>query len=177
MSITYQQLNKENIHRIGEIDRSEEFFESYRYQNGYLNLIADHQMVNGFDPEELQELINKQIQLLEDGGIVVGAFEKARLIGVASVAQKRRGKNAEYCKMDILYVSKQHRGKHLGQALVDSCKRIGSGFGASKLYISATPTKHTVDFYIKQGAVLCKEVDPELFLLEPEDIHMELAIL
>lgn len=176
MSITYQQLNSSNLYRISEINRAEEFFESYRYQNGHLSLIADHQTVTGFDPEELQDLISKQMQLLEEGGAVIGAFDGTRLAGVASVERKRRGSKAEYCKMDILYVSQDYRGKHLGHVLLGKCKAIASGFGAKKLYISATPTKNTVDFYRKHGAVLSKEIDRELFLLEPEDIHLELPV-
>ncbi|MGM7389077.1 GNAT family N-acetyltransferase, partial [Acinetobacter baumannii] len=40
------------------------------------------------------------------------------------------------------------------------------------LYISATPSKRTVDFYIKHGAVVLKHPDRQLWELEPEDIHL-----
>ncbi len=49
-------------------------------------------------------------------------------------------------------------------------------FGADKLYISATPTKNTVEFYLKRGAVPVIEPDPGLFADEPEDIHLELTV-
>ena len=48
--------------------------------------------------------------------------------------------------------------------------------GAKKLYISATPSENTVNFYLHLGCVLAKEMDPELFELEPEDIHLEYAL-
>ena len=48
--------------------------------------------------------------------------------------------------------------------------------GAKKLYISATPSKHTVDFYIGLGCKIASEINPELFKLEPEDIHLELLM-
>ena len=40
------------------------------------------------------------------------------------------------------------------------------------MYISATPSEHTINFYLRQGCVVASEVDPELFALEPEDIHL-----
>jgi hypothetical protein len=42
---------------------------------------------------------------------------------------------------------------------------------ARGLYISATPSTHTVGFYRSLGCRLIAEPDPELFALEPEDIH------
>jgi hypothetical protein len=44
---------------------------------------------------------------------------------------------------------------------------------ARRLYISATPSENTVNFYLRQGCVLARQIDPELFELEPEDIHLE----
>ena len=43
--------------------------------------------------------------------------------------------------------------------------------GALQIYISATPSENTVKFYLKLGAVVTDGPDPELFDLEPEDIH------
>jgi hypothetical protein len=45
------------------------------------------------------------------------------------------------------------------------------------MYISATPSENTVNFYQYLGCVLTEEVDAELFELEPEDIHLEYRIL
>jgi hypothetical protein len=41
------------------------------------------------------------------------------------------------------------------------------------LYVSATPTRGTVDFYVSQGFTPLATPDERLFALEPEDIHME----
>jgi hypothetical protein len=41
------------------------------------------------------------------------------------------------------------------------------------MYISATPSEHTVDFYMRLGCRLAAEPDPELYAFEPEDIHLE----
>jgi hypothetical protein len=55
-------------------------------------------------------------------------------------------------------------------------KTLAKEKGAQLLYISATPSQHTVDFYLKQGARLASEVNPVLFKLEPDDIHLELVL-
>ena len=48
--------------------------------------------------------------------------------------------------------------------------------GAGSLYVSATPSENTVDYYRHLGCVVTREVDPELYALEPEDIHLTYAI-
>jgi hypothetical protein len=44
------------------------------------------------------------------------------------------------------------------------------------LYISATPTRNTVDAYLHLGAMLADPPDPYLLALEPDDIHLILAL-
>lgn len=48
--------------------------------------------------------------------------------------------------------------------------------GAKKLYISATPSENTINYYLRLGCILATEIDPELITLEPEDIHLEFVI-
>lgn len=176
MQITYRELKPTELLKINEIDRSETIHEIYEYANGKLILKPDYCAVNSFEEEELKHIIEKQRHIIEQSGKVIGAFDENRLVGVTSVENKKRGPNSEYCKMDILYVSNEYRGKRIGRNLIEECKKTALGFGAKKLYISATPTKATVDFYIKEGAVIAKEIDTELFDLEPLDIHLELNI-
>ena len=47
---------------------------------------------------------------------------------------------------------------------------------ARKLYISATPSENTINFYRNLGCIVTEDVDQALFELEPEDIHMEYVI-
>ncbi|WP_306354210.1 GNAT family N-acetyltransferase [Flavobacterium sp. '19STA2R22 D10 B1'] len=173
-TITYRTMKPSELIKIKEIDRSEYIHEIYVFENNVLVLKPDHCIVNSFDTEELEAMIEKQHHILEGQGTVIGAFEMDKLIGVASVENKKRGINADYSKMDILYVSNKYRGKKIGHSLIEACKDVATTFGTNKLYISATPTKATVDFYLREGAILTKEIDSELFKLEPLDIHLEL---
>jgi len=174
--IIYRALAQAEIQRIAEIDRSEEIFESYRCKENVLFLIESRISVTGFDHQELKKMLQHQEQIINEGGEVIAAFKNDHILGAASVEKTKRGQNAEYCKLDLLYVSKEARGEKIGQFLLQKCKKIAQRFGASKLYISATPTKGTVDFYLKNGAVLVKEIDQELFKMEPEDIHLEIEL-
>lgn len=174
--LTYRELKQNELVTIKKIDRSETIHEIYEYTNRELILKIEYCVVTAFEPKELDYIIKSQNRIFEEGGKVIGAFDGDTIVGVASVENKTRGSHSEYCKMDILYVSTNYRGKRIGHKLVEECKKIAMGFGAKKLYISATPTKATVDFYLNEVAVIAKEIDSDLFRLEPLDIHLELDL-
>jgi hypothetical protein len=48
--------------------------------------------------------------------------------------------------------------------------------GASGLYISATPTRNTVDAYRRMGASVLARPDPDLLAREPDDVHLLLPV-
>jgi hypothetical protein len=60
-----------------------------------------------------------------------------------------------------------------GSALVGVARSEAIHRGAKRLYISATPSENTVNFYLRLGCELTSQADPELFELEPDDIHLE----
>jgi GNAT superfamily N-acetyltransferase len=71
-----------------------------------------------------------------------------------------------------LYVSRAYRGRGVGTQLFDAAVSHARGAGATALYVSATPTENTVDFYLNRGCVLAPEPDPRLLAAEPDDIHL-----
>ncbi|XDD49557.1 GNAT family N-acetyltransferase [Leptospira sp. WS92.C1] len=116
------------------------------------------------------------MSLLQNQGVLIGAFQKGTLVGITSVENQPRGKVGNYRKMDILFVSKQYRNQGIGANLLNLAKEKAKLFGGTKLYISAIPSKSTVDFYLREGATLVSEIDKELYQLEPDDIHLEVQI-
>ncbi len=176
ITITLRALQENELDKIRQIDRAEEIPAIYVYDRGSLALRQQPESVARFDPAELKAMIGKQITLLQEGGQVTGAFHADILVGVVSVERKKRGTLLQYCKMDILYVSKNFRGSKIGLRLLEAGKEAAISFGARKLYISATPTKNTVDFYLNNGAILTTELDKALFEAEPLDIHLEMPI-
>jgi len=61
----------------------------------------------------------------------------------------------------------------LGTQLFERAKAAARERGARRLYISASPSENTVNFYLRLGCEVAAAPDPELFELEPEDIHLE----
>lgn len=173
------QIRALHPHEIGllrKIDRSEIIEEIYYLRNGQLILEQEYYDMKGFPPGELEAIILRQHHLVEAGGEVFAAFDDGALLGVASVENRLRGLNKPLCKMDILYTDAQARKRGVGRALIGHALDLAHRFGACGLYISATPSRNTVDFYIHCGAVPVEEVDSELFTLEPEDIHLQLCV-
>jgi N-acetylglutamate synthase-like GNAT family acetyltransferase len=75
-------------------------------------------------------------------------------------------------QLALLHVSREYRGHGVGKSLTQEMFHLAREQGASQIYVSSIPTKNSVDFYRSQGFRLTKEPHPELFALEPEDIHM-----
>jgi GNAT superfamily N-acetyltransferase len=65
----------------------------------------------------------------------------------------------------------------VGRALFEKVVARARRLGAHRLYISSTPSENTVRFYLRLGCGPTKDVDAALFELEPDDIHLEFAIL
>jgi GNAT superfamily N-acetyltransferase len=173
-SVDLRPLAAAELDLLRALDRSERIEESYALVAGRLVLRPTPCDVRGFDPAELEALLARQRKLLGEGGVVLGAFEAGALAGMASVERRPRGVRQDRVKMDILYVDASFRGRGMARALVARARETARAMGAAWLYVSATPTRRTVDFYLACGARLAGEVDPELLALEPEDIHLEL---
>ena len=76
----------------------------------------------------------------------------------------------------FLHVGQAYRDLGLGRRLFGIAKDMAGQKGARRLYISATPSEHTINFYLRLGCIVTREPDVELLALEPEDIHLECSI-
>jgi predicted N-acetyltransferase YhbS len=145
-------------------------------ENGELILKAEYHNMQGW-PEGEAELYTPILEACFDrGGWFLGVFDGAKLVGAVVLESQFIGKQGDKLQMKFLHVSRETRGKGLGKMLFQKAAEQAKKQGARKLYISATPARHTVDFYFKQGCRVTQEPDAELFALEPEDIHLEYAL-
>lgn len=172
--IVYKLLSQNEISKFPDIDRSEKVQYCYVHKKGLLEIMPCELNIEGWEEEELADFLQRLHDLHDRGGFIWGAFEGDRLVGLVSLDSKRFGKNLDFLKLDMLYVSNSHRGKGIGCKLMEISKIKAREMGASKLYISATPFKNTVDFYLGLGAKLTTELNQQLFDLEPEDVHLEM---
>ncbi len=103
-------------------------------------------------------------------------YSRATYCSLLALDYSRYGSKSDHIKLDMLYVDHHHRGKGIGSFLVDLAKSQARKQGAESIYVSATPTKNTVDFYRRHGAEVLTYPDEKLFALEPDDIHMSLKV-
>ncbi len=166
-------LQRDEIPLIWQIDRREIIENIYYLREGKLVLEPEHYDMQGWPPGEAEQYTLLLLDCYDRGGFFWGAFEKDRLVGVSILESKWIGSGQDTLQMKFLHVSRDCRGQGVGTKLFNITAEKAKALGAKKLYISATPSEHTVNYYMRLGCSLATEIDPELFALEPEDIHLE----
>lgn len=168
-----QTLDNATINRIGEIDRSEHVTLNYVYKDGTLEAKSvDWQVSRWADDDSTGGLANRIKEwsaLLDEGGVLLGALENDVLVGFAIF---RPHLTETIAQLAVLHVSKDYRRQGVASALTEQIVKMAIESGATSLYVSATPSESAVNFYRSQGFQHAKKVHPELYALEPEDIHM-----
>ena len=172
-----KELERDEIERVRDIDRREVIEGVYYHRDGRLVLVPERHDVVGWPPGALEEHISSLRACLDQGGVIFGAFsEDGRLQGIAAVGDRFFGTAADRLQLVFLHVSDGARGQGLGSRLFAMAAHRAQACGARVLYVSATPSENTVDFYLGRGCRVADEVDAELFALEPEDIHLEYVL-
>jgi predicted N-acetyltransferase YhbS len=176
-SMNIRLLQRDEIPLIWQIDRREIVENIYNLTNGRLVLKPDHFDIQGWPPGEAELYTPILLDCYDRGGTFWGAFENDTLVGVAILESKFIGARGDMLQLKFLHVSRNYRKQGLGSRLFNITVEQAKALGAKKLYISATPSENTVNYYLGLGCALATEIDPELFALEPEDIHLEYEIL
>lgn len=171
--INGRELSRDEIEEIWTIDRSEVIEAVYYLEYGTLVLKQEHHDVHGWPPGEAEKYTPILEACYDQGGWFYGLFDNNRLIGVAVLESRFIGKHKDQFQLKFLHISSPYRHKGLGKQLFDLATIEAQKRGARRLYISATPSEHTIDFYLSLGCRVVLEPEPELFELEPEDIHLE----
>ena len=70
-------------------------------------------------------------------------------------------------------MSNGHRAQGIGQRLSEELERLAREGGDTAMVVSATPSLNTVRFYLQLGFEPTAEPLPELYELEPEDVHLQ----
>jgi len=173
--IEYRELAASELDRVDEIDRSEVVHQVYRLRDGALELKDDFWDGTGWlgwDDDHRRRFR----ACLAGGGAAWGAFDGDRMVGIAILDGRPIGANLDRLDLYLLHVTNGYRAHGIGQHLVALVVDRARALGARSLYVSATPSLNTVTFYQRRGFQLATEVDPELYALENDDIHMELQL-
>ena len=169
-------LQRDEIAFIWQIDRREIVENIYYLNNGKLVLKPDYFDIQGWPPGEAEQYTLILLDCYDHGGTFWGALDGEKLVGVGILESKLIGSQRDMLQLKFLHVSHDYRKQGIASTLFKLAVEKARSLGAQKLYISATPSENTVNYYTRLGCVLAKEIDPELFGLEPEDIHLEYEI-
>jgi len=166
-------LRRDEVEKVWTIDRSEVIDNFYRYEAGALVLRPERHDVRGWPPGEAEKYTPILLDCFDRGGWFHGLFDGDRLVGTVVLESKFIGARRDRLQLVFLHVSSAYRKRGLGTRLFTLARTTARERGASRLYVSATPSENTINFYRRMGCVIAKEPDPELLDLEPEDIHLE----
>jgi predicted N-acetyltransferase YhbS len=165
-------LTRDEVELIWTIDRSEVHHHTYELRKGRLVRTRNYFEIPGWRPNAVAKETPLLLDCFDRGGTFLGAFDADALIGIAVIESARVERDRDQMQLASLYVSRGHRGHGVGTRLFDAAADIARKAGANALYISATPTENTVDFYLNRGCVLAPEPDARLLAAEPDDIHL-----
>jgi predicted N-acetyltransferase YhbS len=172
-SLSWRRLRREEIGRVFEIDRREVIQRIFEVRAGELVAHDEFYDMAGWPPGEPEQALPWLVASFDRGAQFVGVFDGDRLVGVAVVDSVLLGPRRDLVQLSFLHVGRDERDRGLGTALFEEASRIARSLGAHGLYVSATPSEHTVRFYLARGCQVIAEPDPDLFAREPEDVHFE----
>ena len=172
--VTYRRLVTADLTRIGEIDRTERIDTLYVQHGTRLEeRVGDFSAPAWFaDGEGEHSVAHQRAECerhLDAGGIALGAFVNGRLVGIGIVRPHIRPGIAQFA---FLYVSTEHRAQGIGRHLNEELERLAREQGGTTMVVSATPSLNTVRFYRRRGFEPMAEPLPELYELEPDDVHI-----
>jgi GNAT superfamily N-acetyltransferase len=171
-----RQLARSEIEAMWTIDRSEVHHHSYQLRDGQLVLTPAYFEACGWELGRIEHDTPKLYACFDRGGAFIGMFDDHKLVGLAVVDSMLLGAAGQQLQLKYLYVSRAYRQQGSGARLLREAGMIARTRGATSLYISATPTENTVNFYQRCGAVLNRTLDPVLYAQEPDDIHLILHL-
>lgn len=172
--IHYRELEESDLAGLSGIDRSDYSPSWCVIEKGVL-VQEDRDFVHkGFDRDTWGEIAGEYAAALRnDTVILVGAYDGDSLVGIAGLDTSRTyGPSGNMFNFGPMWVSRDYRGRGIGRKLFRLMVEKASALPVDGLYVSATPVPATVGFYMAMGCGLLDCPDPELFALEPEDIHM-----
>ncbi|EXS25190.1 acetyltransferase family protein [Acinetobacter sp. 742879] len=156
-----------------QISRRELITQNYIQKPQQLELVDCFFDVQNWDSYHLENDPPKLKQLFAQGSIFIGAFDASeKLVGVSVVSNQVITDYPHARLLHYFYVDADQQGQGIGSKLMQAAKESAKQLGANQLYISATPSRRTVDFYMKHGAQPLSTPDQQLWQLEPEDIHL-----
>ncbi len=172
--LRYQWLSSADLHYISELDRSEQIRRNYEVEDGILreievNIDVPRWYAEGDSGHTVPAKIAGCQDDMDRRAVAMGAFAGSQFVGIGVLRPRLRGSMAQ---LTFLHVSRGYRRKGIAAKLTEELFAVARDRGATSVYVSSTPSESAVGFYRQLGFELADEVDPELYALEPDDIHL-----
>ncbi|MEM7335437.1 MAG: GNAT family N-acetyltransferase [Chloroflexota bacterium] len=170
----YRWMSPNEVSKIANIDRSETIRVGYRFENGALqqmvvNWDSPSWALEGTGEYTLAAEIRFCQSHLDKKGRMCGAFDAETLVGMGILTPDIAPVTAQ---LAFLHVSKLYRQQGIAGKIADILFEEAKSGGAKQIYVSATPSGSAVGFYRSKGFEPTNTPIPDLFELEPDDIHM-----
>lgn len=177
MEIVYRTINKEEIKRslFSGFERHQVVTKCLRREEDHW-VVKDDPFIDQWDEKEYQFLVLCLVHTVENGGVVIGAFEEGILKGFVSVEADRLGREGEYRDLTSLHVSEDRRGRGIGKTLFLRAAEWARQNGGKKLYLSSHSAVETQAFYEAMGCQDAKEYMEEHVTREPYDRQLEYVL-
>ena len=172
VAITIRRLSENDLRLAQGIDVSEDGQSRFRYRNGQLTSEPCEWHRPAWDAAQWEDKITKWAQVLR-WDEVIGAFDGATLVGMASLRYRLTETVAQLVS---LHVSRAYRRHGVATRLLHELMRLARQSQARDLYVSAAPTLSAIGFYTRHGFAPTARVNQRLYDLEPDDIHMTLTL-
>jgi GNAT superfamily N-acetyltransferase len=167
--ITYQEFPLENLtSRIADIDVSEHGTAVYYWIDNELKSVPEEwdrpkRTGDSWQNDSWTAVMNRK------GVRAWGALDDGRLVGMIVY---RPHLTEDMAQLVALFTDRDHRRRGIASTLTQQVIQQAREDGCPRLYVSATPSESAVNFYLSQGFMPTQQAHPELYELEPEDIHM-----
>jgi ribosomal protein S18 acetylase RimI-like enzyme len=163
---------------IAEIDRSEHIDTIFEVQAGDLtgrpvDIEVPRWEPEGSGPHTVPGFIDVLQPILERGATLLGAFDHEDVAGIAIVEERFK---VDLAWLVFLHVSNEYRRHGIGSSLWYEAIDRARTAGARSIYVSATPSASAVGFYLAHGCEVVPVPHPELYAVEPDDVHLVAAI-
>ena len=161
-------LNENNFYHnsLDSFSRYQIVEYEYRLVNGVLQLYHNP-FIDDWSAERKREKAN---EILSGKHIVYGAVDENRIVGIILLCLE-----LDHNRMiiDSFHVSADKRRQGIGMNLFNTAKKEAMKQGATALYVSASPTQETIDFYTVIGFKVSLNPIESYVNDEPCDIQME----
>lgn len=145
---------------LKEIDRSEKIRAAWhKNEDGVRSLDFIYNDISGYG-DRLDKCIGLLKEVIKQNGVVFGAFDETRIVGIASVIPNPVSLDG-YALLVSLDVTKEKRCLGIGSLLLEACVNEAKKQGCKALVAASNPHENTIKFCKSKGFLYLKDNEIE----------------